>query len=91
MSFGYSWTNQFNYTLNIRTKNKLKKAIKLIEQNKVNFTEKDTLIFLKSLEQSSYNMYYTSGLLYELNISLDHKQNIEQLTNSIIDYYDNYF
>ena len=90
MTFGYSWLNKFKYCINIRTKKNISRAIKIIEENKINFSEKDVKIFLKSLEETSYNIYHASALKFEENVIPTEEENKNQIYNAIIDHYNNW-
>ncbi len=89
MTFGYSWLNKFKFCLNIRTKKNIIKAMRQIENNEFKFTENDVKIFLKSMEDASYNMYHVSSLMYENNFKSG-EQNKEMIYESILDYYNNW-
>ena len=89
LTFGYSWLNKFKYCFSIRTKKNIKKTIKLLLKDKITFNENDVKIFLKSLEETSYNMYHVSSLKYE-KTSISEEKNINNLYSSIIDYHDNW-
>ena len=86
MTFGYSWLNKFKFCLSIRTKKNINKAIEQIKNNQFKFTENDVKIFLKSMEETSYNMYHVSSLKYEDNFKSE-EQNKELIYQSILDYY----
>lgn len=88
-TFGYSWLNKFKYCFSIRTKKNIIKIIKLLINEKIFFNESDVKIFLKSFEETSYNMYHVSNLKFE-DTSISEEKNINNLYNSIIDYHDNW-